>query len=678
MAFSLDPTRNHLALNEADITHLFRSTHSAVPPDPLFLGHPCQAYVCATNEHHLHHVFIAILDTTSMLPLIFTSSYAAKDSSTLKRLIKEAHTFADSMGFALDPVNLDYSAAMRQVIIRGLRVMRPPGRNLIPSVVQTVNSTSPAESKPDISGQSVQNPALVLPSQETLLSERQYPDMELPIESLLDQAERLRKEISEPEATSNELQPEITQLPEKDAADSNKSDQPPGCQRDPHIDTMYEKTASINAAHDTKIMKLETALALETALRLEAESAVATLRESCDRVMKEHYSQREELEVRLSEALAATAELQESLARDEVLRCQLGLIAEDTAARLHNELVVLRREQEDLRADLCRQANELLSVSKDRDLLREELEQAYAAKEVALEEVRKSAATGLEQQLEARRLLELRLEELTATCEETRAERELERRRSASEIKSITARFNRISGEKKVWDSIAANFRKKARTVVEKLRKEKEELEKEVQLLKKLAPVPVVQSHATFPSGEQYSPFAALGMSTQTAHAGIAASIAGSAADFRHDPTIDAIHYHSDDDIIELYGSGNVIQAAPFGRRSQKCNAYICVVEREGGPHIYLAWQLIQDGAALFCLPEKQPGGDGSYARMVQDALYYFESVGFMMDRFELSRGSERQLQALEKTGICRRDSEPKQPDKTDDVTDVWRLNAAA
>lgn len=678
MAFSLDPSQNHLAVNEADITHLFRSTHSAVPPDPLFLGHPCQAYVCAANQNDLHHVFIAILDTTSKLPLIFTSSYAAKDNSAFKRLIKEAHTFANSMGFSLDPINLDYSAAMRQVIIRGLRVMRPPRSNLLPSVAQTENSAPPADLQPDSSEQSVQHPALVLPFQETLLSEAQYADTELPIESLLDQTRRLQNKISEPETTSNELQPKIAQLPEQDAANNIKFEPTLKCQIEPHADKIHEKSKRAHSAHDTKIKTLETALTRETALRLEAESAVATQQETCDRHMQEHYSQREELEARLSEALTANAELQESLASEAALRCMLELTAEDAAARFQNELMILCREREDVRAELCRQVEELLLITKDRDLQKEELELAYAAKEAALQKEQQSSAARLEQQLEARRLLELRLEELTAAHEEARAERELERRRFASEIKSVTARLDRLSGEKKVWDSISANFRKKARAVVEKLRKDKDELEKEVQLLKKLTPVTEVQLQATASTGEQYSPFAASGLTSQAALAGFAAAIAGSGADFRHDPSIETIRYRSSDEIIELYGSANIVQAAPFGRRSQKCSAYVCVVQRDTAPHVYLAWQLIDEGVALFCLPEKQPCGEDSYSRIVQDALYYFESVGFMMDHFELTRGSERQLSALEKTGICRHDPAAGFPEEIADIYDIWHLNVAA
>jgi len=79
-------------------------------------------------------------------------------------------------------------------------------------------------------------------------------------------------------------------------------------------------------------------------------------------------------------------------------------------------------------------------------------------------------------------------------------------------------------------------------------------------------------------------------------------------------------------------------------------------VEQGGKAAIHLAWHLIDSGEVLICLPEQQPEGAADYARALQDAIFYFESVGFMMDRFELSRNSHRQLKALEKIGICRMD----------------------
>ncbi len=311
-------------------------------------------------------------------------------------------------------------------------------------------------------------------------------------------------------------------------------------------------------------------------------------------------------------------------------------------------------------------------------LAKEELIGRIKELEERLLEHRRSAPVELEQEREARRRFELRLDELKTSCEEAQLGWELERSKSVTEGSAIKASLERLSAEKKVWELIAANFRKKARTLVEKLQREKDELEQEVRLLKKLTPATVSHHPEYHATGKQHSPFAALGMTAQTAHAGIAAAIAGSGADFRHDPSIETIRYRTADQVIELYGSANIVQTAPFGRRSQKCSAYICVVQRETAPHVYLAWQLIDEGVALFCLPEKQPSGAGSYARVVQDALYYFESVGFMMDRFELTRGSERQLSALEKTGICRRDPSAEFPEEIADIYDIWHLNVAA
>src|SRR6185369_5121299 len=188
--------------------------------------------------------------------------------------------------------------------------------------------------------------------------------------------------------------------------------------------------------------------------------------------------------------------------------------------------------------------------------------------------------------------------------------------------------------EKNVWDSIALSFKKKARTAVERLRREKGALEEQLQQLAEKG------NDAVQPRGGAkiamhpetfYESSAIAGFSLGPAFTGFAAATAGSAADFRFAPEIKAVIYHSAEEIIDLYGSGNMIQAAPFGRRSQNCNAYICVVERGGQREINLAWQLVDNGEVLICLPEKQPDETGNYDRMLQDAMFYFESVGFMM-----------------------------------------------
>jgi hypothetical protein len=178
------------------------------------------------------------------------------------------------------------------------------------------------------------------------------------------------------------------------------------------------------------------------------------------------------------------------------------------------------------------------------------------------------------------------------------------------------------------------------------------------------------------------SPFAALGLTDTgpgfTGFGGLGPATVGGST-IRYAPQVPVISYHSTDDIVELYGSANVVRATPEGRRSQDCSAYVCVVEQGGKTAIHLAWHLLDSGEILICLPEKQPEGAGSYARALQDAVFYFESVGFMMDRFELSRNSNRQLKALEKIGICKMDTPAaEEQEKRKKPEDAGAMPAAA
>ena len=221
-------------------------------------------------------------------------------------------------------------------------------------------------------------------------------------------------------------------------------------------------------------------------------------------------------------------------------------------------------------------------------------------------------------------------------------------------------------GEKKLWDTIAGSFKKKAHKAVERLKREKQALEEKLEQMEDAGPHAVSlygQTGAEPPAVAEravVSPFAALGLTdTGPGFTGFGnlgpATVGGST--IRYAPQVSVISYHSIDEIVELYGSVNVVRATAEGRRSQDCSAYVCVVEQGGKTAIHLAWHLLDSGEVLICLPEKQPEGAGSYARALQNAIFYFESIGFMMDRFELSRNSHRQLKALEKIGICKMDA---------------------
>lgn len=676
MAFLLDQSRSHLAVNEADITNLFRSSHSAIPSDPLFLGHPCQAYVCATREKNLHNVFVALFDTTVNVTVIFTSSCTAKDNAALKGLINEAHKFTASMGFTLEPVNLDYSTAMRQVIIRGLRVMRPPDKlRPLPSLKANLVTPQSVEQPSNYEKTSVNPPPVIQPT-EILPLEIPQPVTDLQKAALLDQITQLEKEKSAAELISRNKILELTQLLEQAEANIRKSDQTLKQPYEPPISEKAETVPLVIRKPESGSKNLRSVLTREKALRLEAESAIATLRDSYDIQQHANKIKQEELESLLLETRSTCNNLENSIANEVALRSKLETTTEETGHILRDKVNSLQNELEEQNAENHLQKSELVSLYKDMELLNVKLSKVSAAKEALQEQERRSTAIILEQN-EAIRKLELHLKKQAIIYEKTTVEKELSLQESTAEIKKMSACFDLIVAEKKRWVSVAGNLREKARSLIAKLRKENSELEKEVKRLKDLKPATNYQHPANIPLNINDSPFARSGLTSRSVLAGITASTSGNGADFRHVPAIDTIHYRSVEEIIDLYGSGNVIQAAPFGRRSQNCNAYVCILEREGGPCIFLAWQLIDDGTVLFCQPEKQPSDANSYARMTKDALYYFESIGFMMDRFELSRGSERQLQALEKTGICRRDSIPALPPDTGN-DDICHLDAAA
>jgi hypothetical protein len=566
MAFSQNHSITYIDVAEPNLLGICRSSQAIVPSDKRWHNHPCEAYICTTRESDLLRVYIAIFDISTRIPLIFTSECDAKETAVFKKMTAEAETFAVSLGFSLEPVNLDYSAAMRQVIMRGICVLRPP----VPARLNRKANTA------------------ALPDTDTQQTSPQKPCLALVATSLPSVIE------SFPAASV-----------------------PPGKALDSIPAVSVEKHA---------LLRLE----LET-LTLEKIAADASAAKTVN-----------DLNARLECALAACKKAEKTLQDESAHRGQLDKQETDELDQVKAELS---------NADGRRKRAE--ESCAEESLKRCAAETTVLDLSASLEIVKKEAARRVQE-------LENQLAEARKANEDIVLEKELERQRVGGELKSVTSKLERLSAEKNVWDSIALNFKKKARSAVERLRLEKRALEEELRQLVERGN-DAVQPRAAAdmsPRAEAFreSPLVA-GFSLGPAFTGFAAATAGSVADFHYEPGINTITYHSADDIIDLYGSGNMIQAAPFGRRSQNCSAYICVVERQGRPEINLAWLLVESGEVLICLPENQPEGNGNYARVVQDALFYFESVGFMMDRFELSRGSDRQLQALDKTGIFRCDA---------------------
>jgi len=61
---------------------------------------------------------------------VYTSDFSAEQSADYPKVLAEAQSFTASFGFTMEKVNLDFGPAMREVIIKGISVMKPPKKRV--------------------------------------------------------------------------------------------------------------------------------------------------------------------------------------------------------------------------------------------------------------------------------------------------------------------------------------------------------------------------------------------------------------------------------------------------------------------------------------------------------------------------------------------------------------------
>jgi hypothetical protein len=670
MAFSLDHSLTHIEIKEPDLAEIYRSSNSAVPLEEQCQGHLCEAYICSAREDNRFCVYIAFFDTTTQRPVILSTTCDVQKPADQKRLVNEALKLTKSMGFDMEQVKLGYSAAMRQVIIQGINVMRPPRRpGKQPS--KTVTPPSEAPQQPpddapphDLAGAGADAPSLpeATPPEAAALSaevadlRRALTEMASAKAETEKMAERTIMAIKLELERTIALYREREEPFQEESGDRGQEQAPEG--EAVLLAGLGSKAGALHA--------LEEMLVRETENRRETEAKADELEHRLERAEKESAALRRELDKLHRDVAAERLHDKEQLAGEAARRDAEGHAATEREQLLRDELAVARHENSVVQGTLKNVLKEQQVLVNEREALRAELAVLRESAGIGRQQERDASAQEQEELQSCIKRLEHEQMEARQRYETLLAEKELELKAASAELKSLSARQEHLLGEKKLWDTIADSFKKKAQKAVERLKREKQALEEKLKQMEEAGPRPASlygQTGSESPAVAERtveSPFAALGLTdTDAGFAGFGslgpATVGGST--IRYAPQVSVISYHSTNDIVELYGSANVVQAAPEGRRRQECSAYVCVLEQGGKTAIHLAWHLLDSGEILICLPEKQPEGAGSYARALQDAVFYFESIGFMMDRFELSRNSHRQLKALEKIGICKMDA---------------------
>ncbi|GAB7026773.1 hypothetical protein [Geotalea toluenoxydans] len=123
--FTLKESVDCIEAAESDITDIHKS-RSAVAITPN--GLPKQlydAFICSIKEGESLQVYVALATRNSKKALVYTAAGEAAILAGTELLLEEALEFLKDMGFEMEHVDLNYSVALREVVLRGIRVIRP-------------------------------------------------------------------------------------------------------------------------------------------------------------------------------------------------------------------------------------------------------------------------------------------------------------------------------------------------------------------------------------------------------------------------------------------------------------------------------------------------------------------------------------------------------------------------
>ncbi len=124
--FKLEPSLRIIEAAEKDVVAIYRSASDVTVAPAGLAAAPYEAFICTINEDSTERAYVALVHATRKTPLlIFTEDETSRERPPAERL-DEALSFAGSMGFTMENVNLNYSRALREVILRNVRVIRLP------------------------------------------------------------------------------------------------------------------------------------------------------------------------------------------------------------------------------------------------------------------------------------------------------------------------------------------------------------------------------------------------------------------------------------------------------------------------------------------------------------------------------------------------------------------------
>jgi hypothetical protein len=119
------------------------------------------------------------------------------------------------------------------------------------------------------------------------------------------------------------------------------------------------------------------------------------------------------------------------------------------------------------------------------------------------------------------------------------------------------------------------------------------------------------------------------------------AAPAGTHMMFQVDSSITRIEYRDAMEIVEVHRSLNFARITPDGKFPENSSAFICVIDRNGGKRVYVPFLLTSSGKILVYVPERQPENAEELTAVIGDAVFFTETVGFVMEDLTLPKAGE-------------------------------------
>lgn len=328
MSFAINPSLNHINVPPPCVHEIYRSTGSIQLPDARFRSRSCEAYICLAKNEKVMSAYVALLETEAKNVIVYTSDFSASEPAAYPKVFAEAEAFVKEMGFTMEAVNLNFSPAMREVIIMGFRVMKPPPpKKTVPRHLRPM--TPEAAKSPD--KEAAAPKAITLEAGDDLSTE----------------LESLRLELASAKAAIQQITAE--KIEREKAANQQIASLKSLCEQEVEA---RKKVVQEFAAEAEKIRREAAATVMESGsdatLKARAEETEAAAREAAERFQAE----RAALTQQLAQAAAAKESLEQKLAgtensygekfrllADENKNLLARLEAEEKTARAANEKI---------------------------------------------------------------------------------------------------------------------------------------------------------------------------------------------------------------------------------------------------------------------------------------------------------------------------------------------------